>query len=188
MKKLLTTIASIAIATTYVYAERINIGDYFSLNVPRSWNVLANGRTVNSPDDYLVYAAQNYSCHMTVTVLNLPSEQTGTISLANYESITEAELPALAQYNQKTGYTLPVVHKIDLSGIPAFTIRQRSNSNGVYMLSVDMWVADKHFVLEFFYTKDAIPTVNGILDSVKPELSIAEQLVRTGQASTIGDF
>lgn len=164
-KSILTTITLLMMAC-FAHAERVNIGDYFTINVPRSWKVITNGSHVHTPDDYTVYAAHG-SFGVVIGVLNLPAEQTGTIDYKDYLSLTDVELPTLAQINHKTGYTLPIVKKIEVNGIPTLLFKQKDNSDGVYQLTLSLYIADKHFEVKFFYTKETYQNVNNMIDSIK---------------------
>jgi hypothetical protein len=168
MKRLTLTTITLLAMSCFARAERINIGDYFTINIPRSWEVTTNGQHVHAPDDYVVYRAQGIA-GITISVVNLPAEQTGTIDYKVYSSWTEAELPTVAQFNHKTGWTLPIVKKIEVNTIPILLFKQQPNVNGfvVYMLELQLYIAEKHFEVTFSYTKESIQTVNNIIDSMK---------------------
>ena len=53
MNKLITIIAAlVAMITINAYAERVNVGEYFSLNIPRSWQVTESGHHVHDEGEY----------------------------------------------------------------------------------------------------------------------------------------
>ena len=60
-EQLIAIIAAIAaIITINAYAERVNVGDYFSLNIPRSWQVKTSGHHVHDEGEYAVYVAHGF--------------------------------------------------------------------------------------------------------------------------------
>jgi hypothetical protein len=185
MKKLFTlAIASIAIATTSVYAEQIDLGGYFTINVPRSWEVTNRGKHVHAPEDYIVFEAIG-SSGIQIHCLNEPTNP--GITLAQFNSWTEADLPTIAAWNKRTGYTLPVVRKIEVNGIPMLLFKQkRTDGSGINALSLEMWPGDKHFMVVFFYRHEKYLTINSIIDSIKlgtiPAALVPRKLVPAGIA------
>ena len=53
--------AGISVVATAAQAERVNVGDYFSLNMPGAWRVKKSGRHVHNEGAYIVYAVYNDS-------------------------------------------------------------------------------------------------------------------------------
>ena len=90
----------------------------------------------------------------------------------------------MAQLNRKTGWTLPRVKKIEVNTIPALVFQQKSEE--LYWLNLELWIAEKHFVIDFLYTKDGIQTVNNIIDSMK--LEVHPTIQAAIQAGNVGDF
>ena len=189
MKKL--TLTSIALLTVacFASAEPVNLGNYFSLNTPRSWRVTANGMNVHAPDDYVVYKARGASGAITISVLNLPEEQTHAISYESFNSWTEADLSIVAQYNQQTGYTQPVVKKITVNGIPILLFKSKAtDGSGINRLSLELWPNGKHFVVQFFYFRGDYNLINNIIDSMKlrePPPTLAPQDYNPGFAGEV---
>lgn len=180
MNKLLTSIAAIAI-TASAQAERLDIGGYFSVDIPRSWQVTESGHHVNEPGDYVVYNAMANSCGVLITVINPPAES--SITFEEFQSMTPAEFPELAQRNQRIGWSLPVIRKIELDGIPVLLFRQRQGE--LSLLALNLWIAEKHFRVVFVYTKATVPTINKMMESIKCEMPF---MTPTSQNGFVGDF
>jgi hypothetical protein len=170
MKKSITTTITLLIMTCVAYAGEVNFGNYFSIDIPNSWDVKRNGMHVHAPADYEVYMAEapDRRVVISVSVLNRPIEEGNGISFEAYSSWTEADMPRVAQVNQVTGYTLPVVKKIDVNGIPILLRKQKAtNGSGVLRLDLELWVNEKHFVVLFFYNRSNYQIVNRLIDSMK---------------------
>jgi hypothetical protein len=170
MKKSITATTTLLIMTCFAYAGEVNFGNYFSIDIPNSWNVTRSGAHVHAPANYEVYGAEAPDRHivMGVYVLNHPVEETNGISFEAYSNWTEADMPLVAQVNQVTGYTLPVVKKIDVNGIPILLRKQKAtNGSGVLRLDLELWVNEKHFVVLFFYNRSNYQIVNRLIDSMK---------------------
>ena len=97
----LATITTLTIATA-AFAERVDIGGYFSFDVPRSWSVHIDGRHVNAEGAYIVYAGQSNIAQFGVNVC-VENNEPNAISYPVYASLTEADLPELARQNTPTG-------------------------------------------------------------------------------------
>jgi len=163
MKKLL-TIALLSISAFAARAERVDIGGYFSVNIPASWKVSESGRHVNNAGTYTLYEALSYTCYMSVDVVN-PPHAPGAIILADYLRYTEADMSALADDNHRVGWSRPVVTKDAVNGIPVLLFRQRRGK--VSFLEIDLYVAEKRFVIKFVYTAAAIKTINAMVQSMQ---------------------
>jgi hypothetical protein len=174
MKKLITLTITSLTMICFARAERINLGDYFSIDVPNSWRVTESGHHLYEPGNYTIYSAESHSCGVMILVNNLPPEESGLISYEEFSMITEADYTWLSQYNQRIGWSLPVVRKITLDEIPVLLFRQKRD--GISMLALNLWVADKHFRIVFVYTKDTVPVINKIMESIKRG-TLPQQLV-----------
>jgi hypothetical protein len=163
MKKLITMIAAVA-AIAAAHAERIDVNQYFSMMLPNSWQITYSGRGLQGEGMYPVLATTNRTCTMFLSVINAPHE---SISWEEYQTITDLDLPELAQVNQKVGWSLPKVRKMEFQGIPALVFNHQNNKG--YMLSVELWIQDKHFLLNFIYAIEARDTINGILESLRSD-------------------
>jgi hypothetical protein len=179
MQKLL-TIALLGISAFAARAERVDIGGYFSINIPPSWRPAESGMHVNGPGTYTLYEAYSYSCYMSIDVVNPPLSP-GAITLADYRGYDDAMLTALATDNHRVGWSRPVVAKDDVNGIPVLFFRQRRGK--VRFLEMDLWVAEKRFVIKFVYTPAAIKTINAMIESTQPG-NFAAPAVATPQPAT----
>lgn len=181
IKKYLSTIAAIAAITVSAHAEQIDIGGYFSINVPNSWQVTESGHLIHEPGVVTLYSAESQSCAVLITVTNPPEIE--KLSFETFQSMTEADFPDVAQLNQRIGWSFPIVKKIELDGIPVLLFRQKRDSYS--LLCLNLWIADRHFRAVFVYPKEGISTINKMLDSVKcgkPFMPI------TAQNGVVGDF
>ena len=183
MKQLLAIIAAI---TTAVQAERIDIGGYFSVDVPDSWRKDASGVHVNSEGAYPVFAAFNpaHTSVMVVTVENAPTEG---ISFAEYESYTEDDMSWLAEINHRVGWTFPKVRKMHINGIPALCFNQQQGKE--YMLCMNLWIDGKRFRVTFAHTLEGTKLINHIIDSIRAEKVLIHPSIQAAiQSGNIGDF
>jgi hypothetical protein len=147
----------------FAHAERLDVGGYFSLDIPRSWQVLESGHHLNGEGRYTVYAARNYWCQVKITVQNPPAKK--VIRLEDHLGYTESDLIALAHLNSRVGWTGPIVKKTDVNGIPMLLFK--SSRNKTKMLHVHFWIADKNFTMQFLYTSEGIQAANDIIDSMQ---------------------
>jgi hypothetical protein len=179
---LITIIAVAALSCNAAFAERVDIGGYFSFDLPRIWHVELSGRHVNVIDTYAVYAGKSSDFAAVVHVQNNgdPTE----ITYARYAAMTEQDLPELARFNAPTGWTITKVRKDTLNGIPVLYFNEKQNGANVYKLSAHLWIQDKHFYIVFFYPLQGAKSVNAFLDSVRAEALPANYTAQ----SVIGDF
>jgi hypothetical protein len=180
MKKLVTTTITLLMMVCFAQAERIYFGE-FSIAFPKTYRSTFNGANLNIPEDYLAYETRGTLCATQIHVLNIPTEQSGQISFEQYSSYTEADFPVIAQMNRTTGYTLPIVKKINVQGIPILLFKQK-NGDGVYELDLLLFVNEKRFIVRFYYTKDVYRTVNNIIDSIRRESSLPAPAGIAGEA------
>jgi hypothetical protein len=170
MKKLI-AITTMALALASVArAERVNVGGYFSLDIPRSWEITDQGRSVNDSGEYIVYGAKDpvTQTHMKIHVSN------GANTRGIYQyllSATDADLKKDALEQQRVGYSVPVIRRDALNGIPVVFIRDERPMRGgtnliLRVLEVDMIVGEKFFFIKFAYVSADAPSVNRILDSI----------------------
>jgi hypothetical protein len=169
MKKLTATIVAIAaiITINLARAERVNIGDCFSLNVPDSWETTP-GSHVHHEGEYIVFKAHNssYSCYVQVAVINPP--EIG-ITFEDYVAFKEEDKAVWASVNRRVGWTLPTVRKTEINGIPVLLFKQTTDNNTLRFLSMELWTANKHFVVQFFYTAEGVDIANRVIDSFRAE-------------------
>jgi hypothetical protein len=187
MKRIvLATITTLTIATA-AFAERVDIGGYFSFEVPRSWSVQIDGRHVNAPGAYIVYAGQSTAAEFAVNVF-VENNEPNAITYAVYASLTEADLPELARQNIPTGWTITKIRKTELNGIPVLFFNTKQNAKDVYKLSAHIYISDKHFFLQIFYPKSGSENVNTFLDSVRVQTIQTSPASWTRAASEFGSF
>ena len=168
MKKLI-TLTLLAFAVASAHAGPLNVGGYFTINIPKTWRAKPSGQPLHGDGTYRLFLAESYSCVMTIHIVNPPWSE-GTITLAAYSNMTEADLPEMAVYNQRVGMSVPVVKKDQINGIPVLFFRQKDNK--VRLLEMDMWINDKIFVIKFLYTMEAVQTINAIIDSIRPDKNL----------------
>ena len=163
MKKLI-TLTLLALAVASAHAGPLDVGGYFTINIPKAWRVTGSGQHLNTEgEDYAVFKATNgYSCEMAIRVLNGP----GGITLMDYSNFSEGDLSNLATVNHRVGWSVPTVKKDHINGIPVLFGRQKRGN--VRFLEVYMWIEDKSFVINFIYTMEAVQTINAIIDSIRP--------------------
>jgi hypothetical protein len=190
MKKLITITITSLTMICFAHAEQINLGNYFSIDLPDSWQSGVEGMTVHNPDDYCVYSAHGRETSIVIAVLNLPTEQTRSISFEEFQNYTEVDMLTLVELNQTTGYSAPKIRKAEINGIPMLVV-QKTATDGSNMrsLKLELWPAGKHFVVEFFYYKENYRLVNKIIDTMKlrvpPPAIVAPPTADAGIAGTI---
>jgi hypothetical protein len=164
MKKLITTIAAAAAITVAAHAERVEVGEYFSLDIPSSWTVEVSGLLLNNEGNYPVYVAHGYSCLIRIDVVNPPEIGITFEEYSNFKDPEDCE--EYARINHRVGWTKPIVRKDKTNtGIPVILFRQK-NKDDVRALMMTMWIGGKQFTIQFVYTAEAIKVANRIIDSI----------------------
>jgi hypothetical protein len=161
-------------------AEQLEVGGYFSVDIPRSWQVTISGRGINDEGSYVVYGTRAPSCLMSISVRNNDPK---AISFENYQRlyVTKEDLAELARYNQTVGWSVPSVRKDVINGIPVLFFREEKNREPVRRLEMDLWIQDRSFTFHFLYYPDAVAQINRIIDSLQPSVPMTGNL-------TIGDL
>jgi hypothetical protein len=151
-------------ASTFARAERVDVGGYFTLELPRSWRVISSDH-LNGDGSYPVYIAAGRAAGMQVIVRN---HDPIAITSDQFWGLTEADLPALAEWNQRVGQPAPRVWKdVTERGLPVLFFRYKEDQTRE--LTMHFWLQDRTFMLRFVYTMDpaTVKTINQIINSVQ---------------------
>lgn len=117
MKKLIiNTIAIAALSCTAVFAERIDVGGYFSIDIPARWRVAPTGRNLNDNGTYVIYQAEG---KVAAVVIHVRNNDPDAMTLELWNRMTPADLERYAVYNHRAGWSQPTVRKDYINGIPA---------------------------------------------------------------------
>jgi hypothetical protein len=131
------------------------------------------GRHLHDPGTYAVYTAQNKALisRLTIVVCNDATDRAEAQSF--YESLTEADLAELANTYRRVGWSVPLVQKDTINGIPFLIVRDEQSVKGtsvkLRVLEMDLWAGDKSFYIKFAYphTEEAIAAIKRIITSIQ---------------------
>jgi hypothetical protein len=168
MKKHLASIAiAIAAITASAKATPVDIGGYFSIDIPSQWTVKIAGEHLYEPGCYNVYAADGRYVSIQIMVQNGST----ALTLAYYNSLqTQADFDLHTRYNIRTGWTGLKYRKVNLNGLPALVGNSISSDGKVRMTEVALWAGDKFFFISIRYMRQIdgiVAGVDGTIDSIK---------------------
>jgi hypothetical protein len=113
------------LAACSLHAKSINVGGYFTIDVPPKW-IVTVAEAVTWPGNYKVYDAYNFAIEshkatasLAIYVINPPAD-TG-MTLAEYGQVSQSDLIHSTLKIQEVGWSLLSVSKVTLNGIPAIS-------------------------------------------------------------------
>jgi hypothetical protein len=165
MKHTIITTLITLISALIAHAERVDIAGYFSIDFPAAWTVKVSGVNVNQLGKYVVYEARGKYAGVRIGVCN--DDAPDVITYADYQRMTNADLPKLAHWNHSTGWSTPTARKDVINGIPVLFFREVNNQRGLCRLDIHLWVSGKSFVVRFVYNRNVAQGVNGSIDSMR---------------------